>query len=463
MKRLLLKIFLACAALAILVAGAAALVAQPGAFSFGSFVLLLGLALCAAALLAHALGHRTLAMLDDVHAFAHRLREGRRSSRLAWSFSDERDRAAAALNRMAERLASEIETAQSEAQRLEAVMASMVEGVLLVDPNDRVLLINPGFRELFEVWGPIEERSLVEVIRLPEIHALLRDAREATKPVIRDVRLRGANERTLLAHATRFPTEGAPAGTLAVFHDVTPVRRVDQVRRDFIANASHELRTPLTSIQGYAETLAGGGLAPEDAERCLATILRNVSRMRALIEDLMELSRIENEASARERTRVDLIHLTRELFVDLAKRLSSHEIEARLITATAPAAWGDRVALQRVLENLLTNAIRYSDAGGTIEVSVETKGDLLEVTVADQGIGIPEEARDRIFERFYRVDAARSRAVGSTGLGLSIVRHLVQAMGGTIRLESEVDVGSRFIFSVPRAPGESAERAEAAD
>ena len=257
----------------------------------------------------------------------------------------------------------------------------------------------------------------------------------------------------------RFPSEGPPAGSLAVFHDVTEVRRVDKVRRDFIANASHELRTPLTSIQGYAETLASGDLRPEDSERCIETILRNAGRMRDLIDDLMELSRIENEASVIEHARVDAVRLARELLIDLRRRLERAELEAELLTQSAPDAWCDRSALEHVLENLLTNAIRYTDAGGQIRVGIEPKADLLEITVEDTGIGIPEQSRDRIFERFYRVDAARSRAVGSTGLGLAIVRHLVQAMGGTIRVESEIGVGSRFLFTVPRAP----EDAEAAD
>ena len=158
-----------------------------------------------------------------------------------------------------------------------------------------------------------------------------------------------------------------------------------------------------------------------------------------------------------ERTRVDVVRLAREVLADLQKRLASAEIEASLDATESAEAWCDRSAMLHVLENLLTNAIRYTDAGGRIRVGILPKADLLEVTVEDTGIGIPDEARDRIFERFYRVDAARSRAVGSTGLGLSIVRHLVQAMGGSIRVESEIGVGSRFIFTVPRAPEESAD------
>jgi two-component system phosphate regulon sensor histidine kinase PhoR len=351
---------------------------------------------------------------------------------------------------MSDRLSHEIEEARREAQQLEAVMAGMVEGVLVLDPQNRILLVNPGLRELFGIWGSVRGRTVLEVIRLPEIDNLVRKARDGIEPVIRDIPLRTGSKRTVLAHAARFPAEGPPAGTLAVFHDVTEIRRVDQVRRDFIANASHELRTPLTSIQGFAETLSTASLSPEDEERCQQTILRNVSRMRDLIDDLMNLSRIENEDHVLERSRVDVVRLVRELIADHQKHLLSTEIDARLMTSMAPEAWCDRGALLQVLENLLTNAIRYTDAGGQIQISVEAREQTVEVIVADTGIGIPEEARTRIFERFYRVDAARSRAVGSTGLGLAIVRHLVQAMEGTISVESEIGIGSRFTLALPR-------------
>lgn len=451
MKRLHWKIFALAATTTTGLALAAVALTPPGALNGSTFLQLVGLGGVASLALAWIAGRMALDPLEQVRELAGGLSTGRRDQRLLWSFGDERDASAIALNRMADRLVREIDDAHREAQQLEAVLSAMVEGVLVLDVQDRIVLVNPGFRELFGTWGPVHDRTVIEVTRQPAVDDLLADAKTTRQAVIRDVPLRGASERTLLAHAIRFPAEGPPAGTLAVFQEVTEVRRVDKVRRDFIANASHELRTPLTSIQGFAETLATGGLGPEDADRCLETILRNVGRMRDLIDDLMELSRIENNANTIEPTRVDVVRLARELLVDLGKRLASANLEATLVTEQAPDAWCDRSALQHVLENLLTNAIRYTDAGGRIRVSIAAKAELLEVTVEDTGIGIPEESRDRIFERFYRVDAARSRAVGSTGLGLAIVRHLVQAMHGTIRVESETGVGSRFIFTVPRA------------
>jgi len=297
----------------------------------------------------------------------------------------------------------------------------------------------------------VQGRPVVELIRLPAVDDLLTRARDSAQPVFEDIDVRGHVVRTVWGRATRFPSAGPRAGTLAVFHDVTEIRRVDRVRRDFIANASHELRTPLTSIQGYVESLASGPMTPAEVASHLAVIQRNAHRMRDLIDDLMDLSRIESGGGAPDPSQVDVVRLAQTLVADAKPRLARAKLEARVRSAAAPPAWADRKALEQVLENLLTNAIRYSDEGGTITIDVEPRGEMLEVSVEDTGIGIPDEAVDRIFERFYRVDASRSRAIGSTGLGLSIVRHLVQAMGGTIRVESKLREGSRFTFTLPRA------------
>ena len=405
----------------------------------------------AAAIVSAVVARMALEPLGAVRDLARDLARGRRDPRLLWTYGDERDETAAALNQMADQLGHEIDSARREAQQLQAVMGGMAEGVLVLDLSARIRLVNRGFRELFGVWGDVQDRSVLEVVRQPEIDDLLREAMHQRDPVVRDVAIRGGGGRTLLAHAVRFPTEGPPAGTLAVFHDVTEARRVDRIRRDFIANASHELRTPLTSIQGYAEALSSNKLPEADRRRSLDTIQRNVTRMRDLIDDLMELSRIEHEGRRLERGRVDLARLARELLADQQKRIAGAGLEASIQVVGNTIASCDRAGALHVLENLLTNAIRYTDAGGRITIRIEAKDSRVEVTVEDTGIGIPDEARERIFERFYRVDAARSRAVGSTGLGLSIVRHLVQSMGGTIRVESELGVGSRFILALPGA------------
>ncbi len=421
------------------------------------------LAVVVGAMVSAVVARMSLEPLGAVRDLARDLAAGRRDARLLWSYGDERDATAAAFNQMADQLGHEIESARRDAQRLEAVMGAMAEGVLVLDLSDRIRLVNRGFRDLFGVWGDVDGRLILEVIRQTEVDDLLREARERGEPVFRAVEIRSGGDRTMLAHAVPFPTDGPPAGTLAVFHDVTEVRRVDRIRRDFIANASHELRTPLTSIQGYAEALSSSGLAEADRARALETIQRNVVRMRDLIDDLMELSRIEHAGRPLERSRVDLVRLAHELLGDHQKRIQGAGLVASIKASAPTIALCDRAGAHHVLENLLTNAIRYSDEGGRITLHLSptkapTKppteapaGAFVEVIVEDTGIGIPEDARERIFERFYRVDASRSRAVGSTGLGLSIVRHLVQGMGGTIRVESELGAGSRFILTLPRA------------
>jgi len=389
--------------------------------------------------------------LEGVGDLARRLARGDTDARLLWNLRDERDAFASAVNRMADHLQRELETTRRNVQQLEAVMAEMIEGVLVLDSNERIVLVNAAFRELFDVWGAVQNRPVVEVIRLPAVDELLKRARDSAQPVFDDVEIRGHPSRTVWGRAACFPSAGPRAGTLAVFHDVTEIRRVDRVRRDFVANASHELRTPLTSIQGYVESLASGPMTPEEVATHLPVIQRNAHRMRDLIDDLMDLSRIESEGGAPDPSRVDVAKLAQGLVDDARPRLAHAKLEASVRCRTSPVAWADRKALEQVLENLLTNAIRYSDEGGAITIAVEERAEAVEVSIEDTGIGIPEDLLDRIFERFYRVDASRSRAIGSTGLGLAIVRHLVQAMGGTIRVESQIGVGSRFTFTLPRA------------
>ena len=455
MKRIQLKLFVLLVALVLGTAGGATAWVLLAGDEAASWAPALGLALATGILGAFALStwltHRALDALAQIREVMSDLSGGNLERRLYWRTGDEREEVAVSINRMADHLARQIDEAQHEAHRLEAVMTSMVEGVLVLDLSGRIVLANPGFRELLGVWGPVHDRSVLEVIRHPEIDQVLERARESPTPIVRDVEVRNGKDRVLLMHAVGFPLSGPRAGTLAVFHDVTEVRRVDRIRRDFIANASHELRTPLTSIQGFAETLSTANLSHEEMEPYLAVILRNARRMGNLIDDLMDLSRIEGGQTAVDLTRVDVCRVARTLLHDMQPRIERAKLTAKLLTEEAPEAWADRSALEQVLENLLTNAVRYTDEGGALSVDVEARGDLLEISVADTGIGIPESARDRIFERFYRVDAARSRAVGSTGLGLSITKHLVQAMGGTIRVESEIGVGSRFVFTVPRA------------
>jgi two-component system phosphate regulon sensor histidine kinase PhoR len=377
--------------------------------------------------------------------------EGKLERRLRWPSRDELGQIAASINSVAEQLRARLDEATAEKEQLAAVLSSMMDGVLVLDRDGRIVLANPRLRELLSAWGSIEGRKPIEVMRHSDIDEALRAAADSDEPVVRELEVGANDPRKIVMHAAAYPSAEHRAGTVAVFHDVTELQRLEQVRRDFIANASHELRTPLTSIRGFADTLLSKDTTEEERRTYLQVILRNSQRLTNLMEDLLELSRIESRKVPMRPTEVDVIRTGRILVADLEPRLR----EARLrieVRATGPGgAWADRRAVEQVIANLLDNAVKYTNPGGRIELSIAGEGEVVRVSVADTGIGIPEEDRGRIFERFYRVDKARSRALGGTGLGLSIVKHLVQAMGGDIWVESQVGKGTRFTFTLPAA------------
>jgi two-component system phosphate regulon sensor histidine kinase PhoR len=373
--------------------------------------------------------------------------------RLPWRSGDELGAIARAIDDMAEQLRRRLEQAGDEQARLRAVLQGMVEGVLVLDKVGRVILANPRLRELFGVWGAVEGRPALEVIRRADVEAALVAAAHTPEPVVREIQLGGAAGRHLQMHAVRFPAHGALLGTVAVFHDVTEIHRLEGIRRDFVANVSHELRTPLTAIRGFAETLRGSDVPAEQRQQYLDVILRHADRLTALIEDLLELSRIEGGIRGLAPEPVDAAALARDLLQDLKPRLDAGQLQAEVRAEPTPRVLADRRALEQVLLNLLDNAIKYSEKGGRIEIAVSGSAPWVRIDVADTGIGIPEADRARVFERFYRVEKARSRDLGGTGLGLAIVKHLVQAQDGEVFVSSREGQGTVFTVRLPAAPG----------
>jgi two-component system phosphate regulon sensor histidine kinase PhoR len=337
-------------------------------------------------------------------------------------------------------------------EQLRAVLEAMVEGVLVVDTRGAILLANPRLRELFDVHGEITGRRLLEGIRNADLDAILAESGSSDETVARSITLPGPTHRTLQVLAARFPSEGERAGTVTVFHDTTDLMRLEEVRRDFVANASHELRTPLAAIRGFAETLLeSAALSPAEQKSYLDVIHRHAQRLSSLVEDLLELSTIESRSLKLEIAAVDVGRIAADLIADSRLRFEERRIAPSLQCEGGALALADARALDQILGNLLDNALKYTEPGGSIEVKVEKRLGRVRVTVADSGIGIPAEDTARIFERFYRVDRARSRALGGTGLGLSIVKHLVQAMGGEISVKSQLGRGSTFSFTLPVA------------
>ncbi|RIL01653.1 MAG: PAS domain-containing sensor histidine kinase, partial [Proteobacteria bacterium] len=344
--------------------------------------------------------------------------------------------------------------AESDAQRarLEAVIAAMGEGVLVVGADRRVLLANPRLRELFSAPASLEGRSLFEAVRQAEVVAALEAALDAGDAAVREVATGLAPERRLRFSVAPFPSRDERAGAVAVFRDVTDLRRIESVRRDFVANASHELKTPLTAIRGFAERLVDAELPEAGAKHAVEAILGNAKRLGILVEDLLELSRIESGSVPLRPEPIAVGELAQRLLRELDPRLRGGELAASFESDGSDRVVADRRALEHVLANLLDNAIKYSPPGGEIRVRMRGAGDRLRVEVEDTGIGIPPKDLPRIFERFYRVDAGRSRALGGTGLGLAIVKHWVQALGGETGCDSQLGHGSTFWFELPRAP-----------
>ena len=410
-----------------------------------------GLGLLVALGLSYALSLLTLRPITELREVVSDIAAGKLGRRLGWDSDDERGQIAASINRLARQLRDSVDQAARENLQLEAVLKGMAEGVIVIDRGDKVLLANPRAQELLSIWGDYEGRPVPEVIRSPEIDEALSEASNSDDAVVREIEVHADKRRVLLMHASGYPRANPRSGTVAVFHDVSELRRVDEVRRDFIANASHELRTPLTSIQGFADTLRSSQVGAEQQAQYLDVIVRNAQRMSSLIDDLLTLSRIESGPARLEKAPVDVLRVVETVVADFGPRYAEAEIELALHSEPLPSCHTDRDAVEQVLSNLLSNAVRYTNAGGRVDVHVRAGEGQVEIRVEDTGIGIPSQDLERIFERFYRVDTSRSRALGSTGLGLSIVKHLVRSLGGEIRVESEPDRGSKFSFSLPLA------------
>jgi len=400
--------------------------------------------------------------LRSVRRMAEAVADGRFDARAPRSVDAELRRIVRAIERTSDQLQTRLREVTQDDQQLRAVLEAMVEGVLVVDARGVILLANSRLCDLFEVSGALVGRPLLEGIRNADLDAILSEAAHSREAVGRMITLAEPRKRTLQVLAAPFPSEGERIGTVAVCHDTTELVRLEEVRRDFVANASHELRTPLAAIRGFAETLLDSeSLAAADRKSYIEVIHRHALRLAAIVEDLLELSTIESRTSKLEIRPVDVASVADSWIADSRLRLEERRIDVEFHVAGAPLALADARAVDQVIGNLLDNAMKYTEPGGSIDVKIEARGDRVRVSIADTGIGIPREDRSRIFERFYRVDRARSRALGGTGLGLAIVKHLVQAMRGEITVESEPGRGSTFTFVLPRASGEDEASAEA--
>ncbi len=374
---------------------------------------------------------------------------------------------ARALNRLAGEHARVLERLRGERDLYAGILDGMGEGVLVLDADERIVLANLALRNMARLGEDVLGRPLLEGIRSAALKEALDAAREQDGHVVREIELGRPMPRKLLARISRLAHgghdgpegEGAEGRMIVVFHDVTDLRRLETIRTDFVANVSHELRTPITAISTAAETLLGGALSdPDDAAEFVGVIDRHSKRLRQLVDDLLDLAKLEAKSFRLVLTDLDVRPILEHaigLMQDPARR---RRMTLRLLTGgEGQRARIDRRALEQVVTNLLDNAIKYAGEGAEVTVSVETRGERVLIVVADNGLGISPAHLGRIFERFYRVDAGRSRELGGTGLGLAIVKHLVELMGGTVDVESEPGKGARFTLRL--SPGEGARAA----
>jgi two-component system phosphate regulon sensor histidine kinase PhoR len=360
-----------------------------------------------------------------------------------------------AFDQMQRDLARRLELLQQNSQRLQAVLGSMAEGVLAVGPDKTILLANEAGRQLldFATREPLG-RPLVAVTRARPVHEAIAQAFQSPEPVVREFDSPGLARRTLSLRATRLPGEPCP-GVMVVLHDMTELRRLENLRRELVANVSHELKTPLAAIKGYAETLRLG--AVNDQEHNVLFVRRieeQADRLHELILDILQIARIESGQEAFELANVPLTPLIEEVAAQFAEVAAAKSIVLQIEPPPAgAAAWADEEGVRTILSNLVDNAIKYTPAGGRVTIRGSAGERSVTLEVADTGIGIAEKDQARIFERFYRVDKARSHELGGTGLGLSIVKHLAQAFGGNVRLDSQPGRGATFRVELPRGEG----------
>jgi two-component system phosphate regulon sensor histidine kinase PhoR len=389
--------------------------------------------------------------VDRLKQFSDRVAEGDFRPIEADRSGDVMEALAVSLNRTAARLDRTIRTLTEERNLSSAILGSMVEGVAVVNASERLLFANPGFAEILDLDVPPQSGSaLVEVVRQTELLEAVRQVLGGDPRVETEI-VTGTLRQHFFAVTVAAVSAAETSGAVIVLHDITDLRKLERVRRDFVANVSHEFKTPLTAIQGFAETLLAGAIDDEQNRvRFLEIILEHSQRLARLTDDLLRLSQMDADRLGLEIRSVGVSQFV-ESCIETAQRPAA-ERDLRIsvnLSSRLPDIAADRRRLAEVLQNLLDNAIQYTPPGGQIMLSASANGNEVTFTVSDTGIGIPQTDQPRIFERFYRVDVARSREVGGTGLGLAIAKHLVEAHGGRIWVASEVGQGSQFHFTVP--------------
>jgi len=361
---------------------------------------------------------------------------------------------AASMNQMAEQLDDKMQTVVRQRNEQEAVLAGMTEGVLAIDSEARLITANRAAAEMFSLSPDrVHGRTLPEIIRHAALLEFVDNVLTSGESGEAEIILFEKGERYFQVHGTLLKDAGGEViGALFVLNDITGLRRLETVRRDFVANVSHELKTPVTAVKGFVETLLDSAMDdPETARRFLEIISRQADRLQAIIDDLLSLSRLEQEA---DKAQISMAPTNLQPIIGAAIKaceLTAAEKNVKIVLSCDEklTARINAPLMEQAIINLIDNAVKYSDEGGEIKVLASATGKEIVIEVSDNGIGIAEEHLPRLFERFYRVDKARSRKMGGTGLGLAIVKHIIQIHGGYPGVVSEPGKGSTFSITLP--------------
>jgi len=407
-----------------------------------------------AGMLAFILARRFSNSLRQLQAGAEAFSAGRLEGHIRVDDSLEINAVASAMNHMADQLAERIGTAENQRNEMESVLASMNEGVLAVDRSELIIRLNSTAAGMF--GRKVEYalgRSIQEICRHPEITRLTQEVLGDGSSRQCEIQLGGRNGRVLQIHASSLVNrEGRRLGALLVFSDITELRRLETMRRDFVANVSHELKTPVTSIKGFTETLLDDPRpGPDEQDRFLEIINKQTNRLENIISDLLSLSRLEEENRTGNLELVDLSisQMLDRVIRDLESRNPEAAGRLEIRCAEGLRAPINAPLLEQAVGNLVGNALKYSPEGTPVTITCEKEEGFVAIHVTDRGPGIQAEHLPRIFERFYRVDKARSRRMGGTGLGLAIVKHITQIHGGQASVQSTPGRGSTFTLTLP--------------
>lgn len=412
----------------------------------------LAFALCLALALGVFMATRATRPIHRMIQVSRKFSEGDFSRRIIQAPRDEIGDLARTLNKMAQDIEEKIAEVKTRNQELAAVFNSMIEGVIVVDKGARIVSVNSTIEKMFNATiKNIGGKLFLETIRNKDIADIIEKVIKTGDAISSEIELLLPVRKILQINAAPIFYDRIVNGCIVVIHDITGMRRLETMRRDFVANVSHELKTPLTSIQGFVETLLEGALEDKENNRAFLNIIReHASRLNNLVNDLLSLSRLESKEVSLNKTNIKLREEADKVmhgFKSQAekKRVETHNEISDILTIRA-----DKDRIDQVLTNLIDNAIKFNKKDGSVNIRGEVLDASIKITVEDNGIGIPEKDIGRIFERFYMVDKARSRDLGGTGLGLSIVKHIIELHGGAVGVESVEGFGSKFWFTIPK-------------